>query len=90
MQESPLPHVHLSISVTDLEIDPADSGNINSEHASVLFPFLLIFSLLGVSISITTVIAGSFVSVFPCLLTDVLPRCPKQNSGLLPSQHYHN
>lgn len=53
MQESPLPDVHLSISVTDLEIDPADSGNINSDHPSVLFPLLFIFSLLGVSISMT-------------------------------------
>lgn len=55
MQESPVPHVHLSISVTDLEIDPADPGNINSDHPSVLFPLLFIFSLLGVSISIITV-----------------------------------
>lgn len=26
--ETPLPYVHLSISVTDLEVDPADSGTL--------------------------------------------------------------
>lgn len=41
MQESPLPHVHLSISATDLEIDPADSGSINSDH-----PLLFIFCII--------------------------------------------
>lgn len=28
--------------------------------------------------------------MFPCVFTDVLPRCSKQNSGFLPSQHYHS
>lgn len=100
MQQSPVPRVHLSISVAALEIDPAVSGNINSDHPSVLFPLLFIFSLLGVSISIndsskigkdpSPILLGVLRVCFLVYLINVLPKCPKQNSGLLLNEHDHS